>query len=87
MRRDELWQNRVREAADQVLGPLISDGGVFRYDSLDYESRSLAMSYSLDVCEACVISTEDLAAMLDEGIERATGSAVTVALTELPATQ
>ena len=86
LKSDELWRMRVREAADLVLGPLITDGGVFHYDEIDYASRRLSVSYSLAVCDACAISHEDLAAILDEGLRQAIGSAVTVEMTALGAT-
>lgn len=81
---DELWRMRVREAADLILAPLITDGGVFRYDEIDYPSRRLSLSYRLAVCDTCAISHEDLAAILDEGLRRAVGSAVAVDMTALP---
>lgn len=84
MKIDELWRMRVREAADLVLAPLIIDGAVFHYDSIDYPSRRLSVSYSLAVCDMCAISHEDLAAILDEGLRRAVGSAVAVEMTALP---
>jgi hypothetical protein len=84
MKIDELWRIRVREAADLVLAPLITDGGVFHYDEIDYASRRLSVSYRLAVCDMCAISHEDLAAILDEGLRRAVGSAVAVEMTALP---
>jgi len=84
MNSDELWRMRVREAADLILAPLITDGGVFHYDEIDYRSRRLSVSYRLAVCDTCAISPEDLAAILDEGLRRAIGSSVAVGLTALP---
>ena len=84
MKIDELWQMRVREAADLVLAPLITDGGLFHYDEIDYTSRRLSISYSLAVCGMCTISQEGLAVILGEGLRRAVGSAVAVEMTALP---
>lgn len=85
MKPEQLWQQRVRDAADRVLAPLAADGGMFRYDELDYAARTVQISYRLDDCEMCSIAPDDLAGILDEGIQRVIGSPVSVRLTELPA--
>lgn len=85
MKPEQLWQQRVRDAADRILAPLATDGGVFRYDAVDYAARTVQIGYRLADCETCSIAPEDLAAIIDEGIQRAIGSPVSVHLFELQA--
>jgi Fe-S cluster biogenesis protein NfuA len=53
-----------------MVQPLVADGGRFQIESCDPDSKEVVVRASMADCEACAMSEEDLAQLLEEAVQR-----------------
>jgi Fe-S cluster biogenesis protein NfuA len=64
------WRSQVESIVRTMVQPLIADGGRFRIESCDPDSKEVVVRASMADCEACAMSEEDLAQLLEEAVRR-----------------
>jgi Fe-S cluster biogenesis protein NfuA len=67
---DNVWRSQVESIVRAMVQPLVADGGRFHIESCDPESKEVIVRASLAECEACTMSEEDLARLLEEAVQR-----------------
>jgi Fe-S cluster biogenesis protein NfuA len=67
---DSAWQARVESIVQTMVRPLVQDGGKFRIESCDPATREIVVRASMADCEACTMSEDDLASLLEEAVQR-----------------
>jgi hypothetical protein len=67
---DNVWRTQVESIVRAMVAPLVADGGRFHIDSCDPDSKEIVVRASLADCEACTMSEEDLARLLEEAVQR-----------------
>jgi hypothetical protein len=53
-----------------MVQPLVADGGRFQVESCDPDTKEIVVRASMADCEACTMSEEDLARLLEEAVQR-----------------
>jgi hypothetical protein len=53
-----------------MVQPLVADGGRFRVESCNPDTKEIVVRASMADCEACTMSGEDLARLLEEAVQR-----------------
>ena len=53
-----------------MVQPLAADGGRFQIESCDPDTREVVVRASMADCDACAMSEEDLARLLEEAVQR-----------------
>jgi Fe-S cluster biogenesis protein NfuA len=67
---DNVWRAQVQSIVRAMVQPLVADGGRFSIESCDPDSKEVVVRASLADCEACAMTEEDLARLLEEAIQR-----------------
>ena len=67
---DSAWQAQVESIVRQMLRPLVADGGRFRIESSDPTTKQIVVQPSIADCEACTMTDDDLARLLEEAVRR-----------------
>lgn len=67
---DKAWQAQVQSVVRTMVQPLVADGGKFRIESCDSDTREIVVRASMANCASCAMSDEDLASLLEEAVQR-----------------
>jgi Fe-S cluster biogenesis protein NfuA len=65
-----VWRSQVESIVRAIVQPLVADGGRFRVEACDSDSKAIVVRASMAACEACAMSEEDLATLLEEAVRR-----------------
>jgi Fe-S cluster biogenesis protein NfuA len=67
---DSAWQAQVESIVRTMVQPLTRDGGRFRIESCDPTTKQIVVRASMADCEACTMSDDELARLLEEAVQR-----------------
>ncbi len=65
-----VWRSQVEAIVRAIVQPLVTDGGRFRVEACDPDSKTVVVRASMADCEACAMSEDDLARLLEEAVRR-----------------
>jgi Fe-S cluster biogenesis protein NfuA len=69
------WRAQVESIVRTMVQPLVMDGGRFQIESCDPTTKQIVVRASMADCDACSMSDEDLARLLEEAVQRADAEA------------
>jgi Fe-S cluster biogenesis protein NfuA len=67
---DGAWRAQVESIVRTMVQPLVVDGGRFQIESCDPTTKQIVVQASLANCEACTMTDDDLARLLEEAVQR-----------------
>lgn len=67
---DSVWRAQVESIVRTMVQPLVMDGGRFTIESCDPAAKQIVVRASMADCEACTMTNEDLASLLEEAVQR-----------------
>jgi Fe-S cluster biogenesis protein NfuA len=67
---EQAWRIQIESVVRAMVQPLVADGGRFRIESCDPETRQVVVRAAMADCESCAMSEDDLARLLEEAVQR-----------------
>ena len=67
---DTAWRARVESIVRTMVQPMVVDGGRFHIETCDPTTKQIVVRASMANCEACTMSDDDLARLLEEAVQR-----------------
>lgn len=64
------WRVQMESIVRTMVQPLVADGGRFQIESCDPTTKEIMVRASMAECEACQMSDDDLAELLQEAVQR-----------------
>jgi Fe-S cluster biogenesis protein NfuA len=64
------WRAQVESIVRTMVQPLVMDGGRFQVESCDPATKQIVVRASMADCEACTMTDDDLASLLEEAVQR-----------------
>lgn len=64
------WRSQMESIVRAMVQPLVVDGGRFRIELCDPDTKKIVVHASMADCEACTMSEDDLAQLLEEAVQR-----------------
>lgn len=78
------WSLRASQLIRTMIQPLTKDGGHYAVIDTDPETHTVTVGADPGDCEACAMTDDDLAALLQEGAQRSVDSRTTVRVVPFP---